>query len=164
MVRERAHETLRRGAKEAGTEAPAAWQGADPKMLRVSETYARSGQRSLFMQRLAEARNELVLTQVVSVVPGETYTAGCWVLTDGEVKGVLRLLSDKFAEFPNDRPFWTRVTFQFVAPPATTSLNAQFILYSSGKDNAGRVWIDDVQISKAGTARNIAANSSFEDK
>jgi hypothetical protein len=163
-IRQRVQEAQRRSAKETRTEGAAGWQGADPKMLHLSEMYAHTGQRSFFLQRLPEAKTELVLSQTVQIVPGESYVVKFRVLTEGEVTGVLRLLPDKFAEFPKDRPFWTLLTYEFVAPPAATTLPAQFILYSSGNDHSGRVWVDDVQVLKAGTTRNLLSNSSFEDK
>ena len=162
-------------AKTLGNYPPAWGGGGGPKnRCGVDLEHARSGRASLKMlapDPKTPGFQAWTCSDEIPAKAGETFKFSAWILTSGEDAFAGRL-QVKFRGAKNgaeshllivpiridgDRPVWTRVEGEAVAPPETVTAEIAFTRSSA---KTGVAWIDDVSF-KVG-ARELLKNGGFE--
>lgn len=155
---------------------PTGWTsdaGVAGKPSNVDPAVARTGSYSV---KIAPADDKVqnsvsAITSDLTPIEGKTFEYSAYLLADGTENAADKIVLRFFdgggnvmgnpvsAFYPNDIPFWNRVSIKGNIPEGAARAQALITLYSK----KGNVWVDDVSL-KLDNAREVLKNGSFEEK
>jgi hypothetical protein len=150
-------------------EIPARWiNNGWPGKISVDETYAHAGQFSV-----KHTPPSIFSATSVSAAAGREYVFTAWVLSE-ETEGrdffaaeildaqgkLFATLSGPESTLPTDTPFWTMMTYKFMAPPQTGVI--RMTMFAGSKN--GRIWLDDLSLKALNEGAEMILNGGFEER